>query len=440
MIRMLSDFKVKSGDGTEKIVPVMYGDMSRQVVHILKENSENKVISTPRIAVYIQELSLDKSRLSDSSFISKLNINERDINDENNTYANTQGQNWTVERIMPVPYTLRVKADIWSSNTEQKLQILEQILVLFNPSLDIQTTDNYVDWTSLTAVYLDDVSFSNRSIPVGVESDIDIATLTFETPIYLSAPAKIKRLGVIETIIANIFKEPTGDLNTDFIYSKPDSIVYVTPNNFGVMVIDNTIRLLRESESISASNNQIDVPFKYGINVNWYQLLDQYGKFYADRSRIYLRKDDNTEVVGTVSINPNDETLMMVNWDPDTFPTNTVVAGRGTVDAIIDPQTYNPGTVVPNIRYLILSDIVSKSAGPGPSAWKNSNDSDFIANANDIIEWDGEKWNIVFNSLETVETTYITNQRTRIQYKWDGENWIKSFEGEYTAGWWRLVL
>ena len=437
---MLSDFKVKAGDGTETIVPVMYGDMSRQVANVLRDNSENKVINTPRIALYITALELDKERLSDSSFVSKINVRERDINDDYNSYTHTQGQGWTVERIMPTPYKLTVKADIWSSNTEQKLQILEQILVLFNPSLDIQTTDNYIDWTSLTSVYLDDVSFSNRSIPAGVDSEIDVATLTFITPIYISSPSKLKRLGVIETIVMNIFNESTGQINTDFIYNKPDSTVYVTPNNFGVMVIDNTIRLLHESESISANNNQIDVPHKYGLNVNWYHLLDQYGKFHAGRSRIYLRKEDNTEVVGTASINPNDESLMIVNWDPDTFPTNTVINGRGTIDAIIDPETYNPGTVVAGIRYLILSDIGSDKNNPGPVAWKNLDNSDFVAKANDIIEWDGSRWSIIFDSTQTTETTYVTNLRTSVQYKWDSEYWVKSFEGEYTAGWWRLVL
>ena len=74
--------------------------------------------------------------------------------DNNKEYLNTQGKNYTVERMMPTPYTLNVTADIWSTNTEQKLQIMEQILMLFNPSLEIQTTDNYVDWTSLSVVNL----------------------------------------------------------------------------------------------------------------------------------------------------------------------------------------------------------------------------------------------------------------------------------------------
>ena len=92
-------------------------------------------------------------------------------------------------------------------------QILEQILVLFNPSLEVQTTDNYVDWTSLTHVMLDSVTWSSRSVPVGVDSEIDVSTLTFTTPIYISPPVKVKRLGVITNIITSIFDEERGTLD-----------------------------------------------------------------------------------------------------------------------------------------------------------------------------------------------------------------------------------
>ena len=42
-IRLLSNFVVKYGDGSLVRVPVMYGDADRQVAHINKQNSENKI-------------------------------------------------------------------------------------------------------------------------------------------------------------------------------------------------------------------------------------------------------------------------------------------------------------------------------------------------------------------------------------------------------------
>jgi len=142
-IRVLSNFSVKYGDGSLVRIPVMYGDADKQVANIMRQNSENVVNSTPRISVYISALDIDRARLSDSTYVGKLHFRERDIDQQ--AYTVGQGKNYTVERMMPTPFKLTMKCDIWSANADQKLQILEQLLVLFNPSLELQTTDNYID-------------------------------------------------------------------------------------------------------------------------------------------------------------------------------------------------------------------------------------------------------------------------------------------------------
>ena len=197
-MRIFIGFKYKTGGDTpeERHVPVMYGDLTRQVASIIKDNSENKMSTVPRVACYITGLEMDTDRLSDATFVSKVNIRERRYTDIDNDgmveYQNVQGGNYTVERLMPTPFKLTMKADIWTSNTNQKLQLLEQILVLFNPSLEIQTTDNYIDWTSLSVINLNSTNFSSRTIPQGADTDIDICSLEFMMPIYISPPAKVK--------------------------------------------------------------------------------------------------------------------------------------------------------------------------------------------------------------------------------------------------------
>ena len=155
MMRILSNFPVIDGDGQTKDVPVMYGDLTRQVANIIRENSENKLPSAPRISVYITGLELDKDRLTDATYTRKTNIRERAYDEVNKEYINQEGKAYTVERLIPTPYLMRCNADIWASNTDQKLHLLEQILVLFNPSLEMQTTDNFIDWTSITVVHLE---------------------------------------------------------------------------------------------------------------------------------------------------------------------------------------------------------------------------------------------------------------------------------------------
>jgi hypothetical protein len=140
IIRLLSNFSYKQGDGNLKRVPVLYGDISKQVAALIQENSDNKMPSIPRMAVYVTNLEMDRNRTSDSSFVSKVHIRERAYDDQGKEYLNTQGRNYTVERLMPTPYNLTVQVDVITSNFDQKLQIMEQILMLFNPSLELQST------------------------------------------------------------------------------------------------------------------------------------------------------------------------------------------------------------------------------------------------------------------------------------------------------------
>lgn len=459
-MRLLSNFTYKDARGNLVQVPVRYGDISRQVAGTLKKNSENVLNSAPFIACYIKSLDLARDRLQDPTYVGKLHIRERQYGytDEDPSsptygqtiedYANVQGENYTIERLMPTPFNLQFSADIWTTNTDQKLQILEQILVLFRPAMEIQTTSNYIDWTSLSYVELTGTNWSSRSIPQGTENDIDVATLTFLTPIWLSPPAKVKKLGIITKIIANIFTEPTGTvMSGNLAFSNPVEPVLVTPGNFSVLLSNNTAKLMSPGENLIV-NELGEIPVKGGTRVNWKTLLDVYpGKFRAGLSHIELTKPDGGKIVGYLNLNPleeDDMELMNITFDGETLLnsdisdlTNTVT--RGTINAIINPLTFNPGSPSVDTRYLIIEDIVATEED-GPVAWQNANGSAFSAKANDIIQWDGEKWNIIFNSANITAITYITNSYTGIQYKWDGEQWSKSIDGVYEPGEWRLVL
>jgi hypothetical protein len=77
----------------------------------------------------------------------------------------------------------------------------------------------------------------------------------------------------------------------------------------------------------------------------------------------------------------------------------------------------------------------------GASAWKNNDGTDLIAKTNDIIEWSGEEWLVVFSASQDKDTlVWQTNIYTGIQYLWNGVSWVKSFEGIYTASQWSIQL
>ena len=442
-MRLMSNFSYQDAKGRLVQVPVRYGDMNRQVAQILNKNSENIVQSAPFIACYIKNMEFARDRLQDPTYVSKLNIRERAFDENGQEYLNIQGANYTVERLMPTPFNLDFTADIWATNADQKFQILEQLLVLFNPSMEIQTNNNYIDWTSLSLVELTNLQFSSRSVPQGLEQDIDIASLTFKSPIWLTTPAKVKKLGVITKIITSVFDEATGTIESGafddpngfdyFSNRRPISVQATTLGNFGILVLDNKIRLISEGKEANKP-------------ISWLTILDQYpGKFTAGLSSIRLSKPNGLEIVGFLSLDPSDDGAMLVNWDPETFISNTDIASQdgtytsGFVDAVIDPTTFNPqanGTPAVRKRYLILENLNSQA--DAFANWQGA--EDIVANANDIVEWDGSKWTVIFNSAAAEELTYITNQTTGIQYSWDGEAWLKSYEGIYDNLNWRLVL
>lgn len=454
----MSLFPVRDGQGREKKVPVGYGDLTRQVASIIKENSENKIPSVPRMSVYITGLELDRSRAMDATHTHSVNVKEREYDEESQSYLNRQGKNYTIERLVPTPYIMRCNVDIWTSNTEQKFQLLEQILVWFHPSMEIQTSDNWVDWTSITTVELENITYSNRSVPTGIDSEIDIATLTFVIPIWISAPAKVKKLGVITNIITSLFAENKDEIHSGYtipeINSYNDSVFAgvkekthgrqsathltdIQSNvNFGnqsVFVSGNTVELIKESSS---------------HDLNWNTIIEvEPGEYTPGLSMIHLHNlDSDLMMSGSFEIDAEDDRVLVVQWDKDTFPSDTVISGpsgdKTTVNYIIDPLDFDPSPIKsPGVRLLLLGNVGSQKNKSGPKAWKNNDGSDLVANENDIVEWTGDKWTVVFDSKNhSGDIVYTTNLNTITQYKFIDQEWLMSVDGVYPVGTWRLDL
>ena len=443
-IRAFSNFQVeygkdRAGNTTLVTVPVKYGDSTRMVSSIIRENSENKIIPTPMISCYMTGLEYNAERRQDPTFIDKKHIRMRKFDPNTNEYNTQQGNAFTVERVMPVPYTLQLNVDVWTSNTNQKLQLMEQILVLYNPALEIQSTDNYLDWTSLSYIELANVQFSSRSVPVGVDEQIDIATLSFTVPIWLTAPAKVKKLGVINKIVASIYDDQGGiaDGVIDGQILLGERMKF-TPMNFGIIILGNTVQILDRNET---STNKVDYtplndpPEKIGSDdVSWAALINQYGELQSGISQLRLEQG-SAEIVGTVAFHPSDPHKLLWTIQSDTIPTNDIPA----VTKIINPLRSAPGSglaaAATGQRYLILNDIGDADNTDGPDAW-----GDLVAGSNDIVEYNGTGWQIAFDSSTDLGVHYMTNANTGLQYKWTGTEWVKSYEGEYQAGDWSIVI
>ena len=449
--RIFSNFQVEYGrdanTNTKTLyrVPVRYGDATRQAQTIIQQNSANSLPSTPLMTFHVTNLNYARDRIQEPTFVQKQNVRQRYWDTDSESYETTQGNAFTIEKLMPVPFDLEVNLDIWTSNTNQKLQLLEQLLTLFNPSLEIQSTENFIDWTSLSVMYLEQVTWSSRSIPQGTDDPIDIATLRFVMPIYISPPAKVKKLGVVEKIVASVF-----DGNGDMAEAIFDSDLLMgtrqlfTPFNYQTLLIGNKLQVL-ETKAVVTNNAGVQVPTAPASNLLWHTVVDLYGALRNGISQIRLDNPyDNTIIVGTVSYDPTDDRFLLFTVDTDTIPANTL----DPVNAIVDPQAKGPGTIngLPNAavgqRYLFINDTGSNSTeDPGfAQAWRGGDGSTLIANTNDIVQYDGTRWNVVFDASVETNIQYVTNITTGVQYRWAAGEWLKSYEGLYTEGNWSLVL
>tara|TARA_B100001778_G_scaffold50513_1_gene37761 strand:- start:3634 stop:5454 length:1821 start_codon:yes stop_codon:yes gene_type:complete len=373
-VRMLSNFQYETGKNSDGLkafvqVPARYGDPSRQVANIMRQGSENVAMHAPLISCYIKDLGYARERMQDPTFVDKLHVRERKFDTDTGTYKNTMGEGHTIERMMPTPYNLTMGADIITTNTDQKLQILEQILVLFNPALELQSTENYVDWTSLSYAELSDIVFTSRSIPQGTDDQLDIASLTFTMPIWLNPPAKIKKLGVVEKIIASLYDDDASEIDIDgLIGGQLLSRQKITPGNYGILVLNGQVQLLGSNlvseidefsggDSVSGADSThthasqekaIDVPSKFGPNISWNKLVSQFGYIRDGISQLKLLAsvhtaygdDVLTEISGTIALSSTDDSVLLFTVDSDTIPTDTLTA----VTAIVDPQKSGPGT------------------------------------------------------------------------------------------------
>ena len=440
--KIFSNWEVTKGKdpaGNEILVrvPVMYGDSSRQASTILANNSASNLPSAPLITYYISGLEYDQRRTQDPTYIDNISVRQRAYNSETQSYETVQGQAFTVERQMPVPYTLRMTVDFWTTNYNQKLELVEQLGTLFNPALEIQSTDNFIDWTSLSVVYQDGLTFSSRSIPQGTGNPIDVLSWKFYMPIWLSTAAKLKKFGVIEKIIASIFagQSLTDIQDEDLLLGTRQKI---TPYGYKVLLIGNTLQILPQAVAFYPGNENLELPANPDTDIYWSSVLNVYGTIKPGISQIWLQNPYmDTDIVGTIVPDPVDDRLLIYNIDPDTLPQNTL----NPVDGVINPQVTGPNAGLPGPvngrRYLIVEDIGTD--GETTVSWGN-----LVAHANDIIQFDATsmEWVVSFDSTTSTPLTleYVTNLATNVQYRYVDNMWMKSYEGWYAEGDYSIVI
>ncbi len=429
-MRLFGGFSVQmgkdaSGNDYYHQVPVRYGDTTRMSQHILRKNSENTILSVPAISCYIAELLPNAERRISPTFQDSVQVYEKAYDSEAGTYQDQVGETYSLDRHSPIPYDLTINVDIWTSNTEQKLQLLEQILLLFNPSVNLQSSQNPYDWTSLAVVELINITWTARSIPQGTDDIIDVASLIFTLPIFLTPPAKVKRQVLIHSILNNVGAD-FGFIDDIIINSGFQDRRWITFEDRHIKVTEDYIQLL------TATNQSIDPQSSAGADLNWSEHFSKFGGINNGITEIRLKLGSNVdtnEIILKVSAVENNQNILSYSLDASTLPNDTITM----INGIIDPERSHPGNGnIPSAaigqRYLLTNSPVQNGF------WGT-----VVADENDIIEYNGSDWIVSFDASAANTSAYTTNANTMKKLYFTGTEWVLAVEGTFDQGWWRIV-
>lgn len=434
---LFSHFKyefVNRGEKLQRVIPARPAMRDKQVAAILNQNSENIMKTAPMITTYITDIQYNPSLQQDPMHVRTDKGKEVLYDEENNTWYNQPGDKFIIQRYMSQPFLVSMKVDIWTTNETQKFQIWEQILPLVVPSLDLYDSENLWDWAALKVIRLESIQWSSRTIPIGDAGtdDLEIGSLNFSIPTWISVPARLEEYKVIEEITLAARDLATSPLVADGdVLIEDDEIdffarIYKTIGDFQIAYEDDYVLLL------GSNGSEVD---DEGAIYQWSDLFEklEHG-LRPGISQIELNigespDDDKHIVTGILNIHPEPNKLQ---FTPDlvTLPKNTI----NPVDGFIDPKVNFPGRGVPVNPPVGLRYIISKDQGRS-EVW-----GDLDAKANDIIEYTPTGWKRSWASEDNHEMEILVNKKSGKQLLWTGDEWQMALEGSYRTGFWKLRI
>jgi hypothetical protein len=181
-----------SGTNDFRNVSVHHGSLDRIIAGVLTKHGTFVANTMPIITGYMTNIELDPENRRSKKHV------------ENIVYTKPEdGTKAVKQRVMGTPYLANFDLSIWATTNEEMMQILEQILVIFNPRLTINTSDDVHDWSYLSYVELIGIN-NEENVPQSTDSRVIIQSLNFQVNFMLNYP-RIENDKIIEQINVNIF-------------------------------------------------------------------------------------------------------------------------------------------------------------------------------------------------------------------------------------------
>lgn len=185
-------------------VPIVIGSADRVVMAIKSENTQNKLVRLPMFSIKLDGISIDMDRKVGTGTEYRQTVFPVGGDIKSDLRA--------VYRTKPLPYNFLFSVSAYTSNSDQMYQLIEQILMLFDPLLQFQTSDARYDYTKIVDAQMTSLELDNTR-----NSDTDnrvlVTTFGFEVRLYMAPPANIKN-NVIKSIRLRV-EAISGSYNTD---------------------------------------------------------------------------------------------------------------------------------------------------------------------------------------------------------------------------------
>jgi hypothetical protein len=233
-------------------VPIAYGPIQKFLARIVeKPDLRNRVaITLPRMSFELTSIQYDSSRKTSSM----------------QTFNAIRANNAPVKMFMPVPYNLGIQLSIITKYNDDMLQIIEQILPLFQPNFNLT-----VDLVSSIGEKRDiPIILENIQMQDDYEGNFDtrrslIYTLNFTAKTYLFGKVADSPEGLIKKVIVDYH----SDTNTR---NSSRQLRYVaTPKALNDYNNDATGSLIND---ITETDNKIEVSNYSGFNVDDRIIID----------------------------------------------------------------------------------------------------------------------------------------------------------------------
>lgn len=195
-------------------VPIRYGGVDRTVEWIASGFTQNKPMRLPVMATKVISVELaPELRKGMRGEVTRTNLP---------LGGSLPDDLRVIRQMQPNPCRMNMELSVFTSNTKNRFEILEQILLLFDPDIQIFTSDDYADHYKIAKVELMTVDMTD-TYPLGTDQNFMVDTYLFTANAMFRPPVDMKesyvksvRLRIDATSAAGV-DQAVVDLNNSMI-------------------------------------------------------------------------------------------------------------------------------------------------------------------------------------------------------------------------------